>query len=245
MMKTLVWTRSIEDWASDQALLAKIVPPDIVTKHVPCIRLQAVESEIPQTGAFTHAVFTSPHAVAFAFQNKKIWSIILKAQAVYTHGAATADALTRYGIKPTLVPEIRTAETLGVWLDAHLSRQAHILLPGPRESAFDLGAYLGAQGLETHSIVCYETAAYAHAPDGMPLAAEQITKLKSRTQQVVCFASPSAVRGFVKALPDARVACVAIGPTTGEMARLYFPDVQIAEQNTLPSLVGRALTLLR
>ena len=244
-MKTLVWTRSIEDWASDEALLAKIVAPDIAIDHVPCIKLQPVEPEIPQTVGFTHAVFTSPHAVAFAFQNKKIWNIINQVQAVYTHGAATADALTRYGITATLVPEVRTAETLGAWLDAHLSRAACILLPGPRESAFDLAGFLGAKGFETHSLVCYETATYAHAPDGMPLAAEHITELKTRTQQVVCFASPSAVRGFVRALPEAQLACVAIGPTTAEVARLFFPAVQIAEQNTLPSLVGRALTILR
>jgi uroporphyrinogen-III synthase len=247
--KTLIWTRGIDDWQSDHLLLSRVVPEGVHIEHIPCVRLSPVEIPSDVLQALTndpwdHVVFTSAHGVSFALASPVIRARIKRSSSVYTLGSATAQALARHGIDAIRPEGIRTGEDLGAWLDVHLPKDAHILVPSPRQPAFDLAQYLKDKGRQSLAIVCYETEAKAHLPSGEALSTQNLKELGSRPTTIVCFASPSAVRGFVAGAPGVVPPAVVIGPTTEAAAKQFFTVKKIADENSLESLVKAAVSQL-
>lgn len=249
MEKTLIWTRGVDDWQSDQLLLSQLVAKDVYIEHIPCVRLSPVGITSDVLQALTnhpwdHVVFTSAHGVSFALASPVIRERIKKIASIYTLGSATAQALARLGIDAIRPEGLRTGEDLGAWLDVHLPQDAHILVPGPRQPAFDLAQYLKDKGRQSLAVVCYETEAKAHLPSGKALSIEILKELGARPTTIVCFASPSAVRGFVAGAPGVVPPAVVIGPTTEAAAKQFFTVKKIADENSLESLVKAAISQL-
>lgn len=244
---TLVWTRSLEDWATDQALLVGLKNVDVV--HLPCIETTALPASLP-TGVWDCAVFTSAHAVDFALANPSLNAGIARVASLYTHGASTAERLAAAGLAPTLVKGIRTAEELAAWLKQTLKPGTRVLVPTAAEPAFDLAGTLTAAGLPAAALACYQTSMEARSAEGSPLSRAMIEDLNARLSGVICFASPSAVKGFVKVFAPQRgrlataLKVAAIGPTTAAAARGEFKNCQTAFVNELASLVTLAQTML-
>lgn len=243
-IKTIIWTRGTDDWQSDADLLARLVPQEIRVEHIPCIKLAALETPPALTQeTWDHVVFTSAHGVSFALANPDLKEAIKKSKHVYTFGGATAQALAKHGIS-TIRPEgLRTGEDLGAWLSVHLPKDARVLVPGPKRPAFDLAQFLNLHDFQAQAAICYETEEKAHLPSGADLSSRKLDELGCLAQAVICFASPSAVRGFLAGAPGILYPAAVIGPTTDAEAKKTFPVRRTATDNTFESLVLAALSL--
>lgn len=156
-------------------------------------------------------------------------------------GPATADELSRGGIRPQVVPEDASGAALpdALLADGPLTGRRVLL---PRADAADdrLPAALRAGGAEVHEVVAYRT---VEAPTASlrPLAAA----LADQELAAAVIASGSAFRGLVglaRRLPPASGACerletlalVSIGPTTSDAIRAG--GLRVAAQATRPSV---------
>lgn len=226
---TIVWTRGLADWAEDRALLAGI--PGIV--HVPCVRLVGLEVPSRPTKQFSVYIVASPHTFAF-------YPLPLGAT-VHTFGARSAAAARSAGAHVVHHEGLRSAAELIPILLKTLNKDVTIGIPGAAEPAVDLVTPLRAGGFQAEALPCYQTEAQATKSDGSPFLPEEVQAFVARLKgAVVCFASPSAVDGFVKTLPGADVTAACIGPTTARAAAAHFPRTATAPENTLASLAASA-----
>jgi uroporphyrinogen-III synthase len=230
-------------------LLSRLVPEGVSLEHIPSVRLSPVGITSDVLQALTnlpwdHLVFTSAHGVSFALANPVIREKVKRSSSIYTFGSATAQALARHGIDAIRPEGLRTGEDLGAWLDIHLPKDAHILVPSPKQPAFDLAQYLKDRGRPSLAVVCYETEPKAHLPSGEALSTQKLKELGSLARTIVCFASPSAVRGFVAGAPGVVPPAVVIGPTTEAAAKQFFTVKRIADENSLESLVKAGISQL-
>lgn len=243
-MKTLIWTRSVDDWESDFKLLLGLLPSEIPVVHFPCIRLAAIDRIELNSSAWTHAIFTSPHAVAFAMQDPLLAKALGQCKEIYTHGEATAAKLKSLGLTPTLIEGIRKGEELATVLAQKIPAGANIIVPGPKEPAFDMSGFLNSKGFKSQALICYETKASIHKPDGSHLSSQEVLDLQKSPNHVICFASPSAVQGFSGKIPHTLARVVVLGPTTREKAKSLSDLVFMASHNRLESLIEKAKELL-
>jgi uroporphyrinogen-III synthase len=244
-MKSLVWTRPASDWQSDSQLL-KAVGEKAHIERLPCVAVTPVKVE-PLTGKFDVLVFTSSKAADFALVHHSVMMAAKQAKAVYTHGPSTAKTLARYDLRTEII-DVRTAEDLAAGLLAKLEPGTKVLWPRAKEPAFDLEGALNDGGLVATSFVCYRTDSGVLGLDGKPLAKGRLKALRESLTGVVCFASPSAVEGFVLDLEprDHRlgreVIAIALGPTTAKACEGHFQTVKVAKANGLEALVARAVS---
>jgi uroporphyrinogen III methyltransferase/synthase len=158
-------------------------------------------------------------------------------------GPATAERLAPYRLKIDLMPaEYRAEGVVRALADAGTIRGAKVLLPKG-----DIGRELVADELKKHGadvteVIAYRTVVAEAEREGEP---DIYRMLLDRRIDVVTFASPSAVRHFVRVLgaePAAdllRTTVVAsIGPVTAEAAALHNIQTTIVPaQYTVPALV--------
>ena len=246
---TLIWTRSIQDWAVDAPVLSGSAAGSWDLLHIPCVEIRPLPLVLPQ-GTPDYVVITSANAAKRAADDPAFKQSMLAAKQVLTHGAKTAKALQALGIDATLVRSASTAADLCLWLGHQLQQAAHIWLPVAAEPAFDMAAGLAALGFSTSVLPCYETLAEARQANLEPFSRAMVAKLQQELTGVICFASPSAVAGFARvfepsghALGRSLHACV-IGPTTEAAAVAYFERVTVAAEASIEALVTRALSLL-
>ncbi len=256
-VRPLIWTRSVEDWGADQELFSA-VPPEIAVVHVPCLRLVAAPVQLPApwprqqaAGASYNVIMTSAHAVDFAMGDPGLAAAVRGAGAVYTHGELTWARLQAHGIAAQLAGGVRTAAELGVWLGRVLPPGSAVLLPGAAALAYDLAGALRSAGFSAAAVVCYTTEAAAHLPNGDALTSAAASRLYGAWGgAALCFASPSAVRGFCAGFAEAMRAApvvlhpIAIGPTTAAAVREAFGSVLTAENNSLQAVVAAACQVL-
>ncbi len=249
-MTTLVWTRTRDDWEADEPLLKARVPRGTGVLHLPCLTLVPLAAAAAPAGPYEHVVLTSANAVAFALRDPLLAPVVRAAKKLRTHGPATARALEAHGLTPSLVPDVRTAAELGTALGGEVPRGARILLAGAKLPAFDLEGNFRARGYDARYVACYDTVPGARQADGGAVPAEMIAELTRTLMGAVCFASPSAVRGFAAVFEPAEtrlkaaLRAVAIGPTTAGAAARHFAKVTTAASNSVASLVEAGATAL-
>jgi uroporphyrinogen III methyltransferase/synthase len=158
-------------------------------------------------------------------------------------GSATAEHLSRFGLKVDLVPNEFRAEAIVQGLSASGDlRGLRVFLPRAdigREVVADELRKLGAEVTEA---VAYRTVAVESEREGEP---DIYRMLLERRIDVVTFTSASAVRNFVTVLgaePAAdlvrTIAVASIGPVTAETAARYDIHTTIMPaQHTIPALV--------
>ncbi len=199
-----------------------------VIKIVPPESFAAMDNSIARLNSFDWVIFTSVNGVEYfwqrlevlgktaaAFENLKVCAI----------GPATADALTRRGVTPALVPQKFVAE--GILEDLGGVAGQRFLLPRAELAREALLEGLEAGGATVEQLVAYRTVV---ADAGGSLDAAQLVKLLEKGRvDLVTFTSSSTVRFFAarlavvseKPLPDllskTLVAC--IGPVTAGTAR--------------------------
>ena len=211
----------------------------------PLADLEPLRAALADLSRYAWVVFTSRNAVRVVCDRLPGWGLapaVLGRAAVAAIGPATAAALTRCGVTPSLVPERFVAEAVVAALAARGDlRGKRILLPRARDARDALPAGLSAHGAVVDVIPVYRTV--PEAGDGRALAAA----ILAGEIDAVTFTSSSTVRHFVEivgreAATSGRFAGAVIGPVTAATARELGVAVRIeAETYTIPGLVD-ALT---
>jgi len=219
------------------APMIRIAPPD---------EFGPLDEACAHVAEFDWIVFTSANAVE-AFLDRLLVGArdlrALRAARICVVGQATADRLMKYGLKADLVPAEFRAEAVVPAIAAETRVEGlKVLLPRS-----DIGREVIADDLRKHGAEVTEVVAYRTLAAESPREGELdiYRMLLDRQIDVVTFASPSAVRNFVRLLGDEPaadllrttvVAC--IGPVTAEAAAQSQIETQVLPTTyTVPALV--------
>ncbi len=254
----VIWTRSVDHWQEDLGLWRDLT--SFVPWAIPCIKTQALavpdfpwhqQGPLLKLGERSRSelilIITSPRAVEIMNQDENLRTILLEASVRITHGPATAQAIRNLGLTVDLRNELRSSSQLATWIAETTPQTKPLLFVSPKEPAFDFQGFLKERGFQIQRLVCYETISRVEPAF---LGRLRLVTLQKPAHGVVCFASPSAVKGFVSEcqerqwpLPDFKGVSV-IGPTTAEEASRWFMDVTTAATNSLSDLIKTAIDLL-
>jgi uroporphyrinogen III methyltransferase/synthase len=231
--------RRLEDMGADtiEAPLIRIAPPD---------DFGPLDDACARVSEFDWIVFSSSNAVDAFFDRLLAGPRDLRAVRgkVCGVGPATAERLAKYGLKVDLIPAEYRAEAL-VESMRHIGavEGARVLLPRADIGREVLADDLRRQGADVTEVVAYRTVVAEPERDSEP---DIYRMLLEKRIDVVTFASPSAVRNFVRVLgaePAADllratiVAC--IGPVTNEAClQSNIPTTIMPVQYTVPALVN-------
>jgi uroporphyrinogen III methyltransferase/synthase len=220
-----------------EAPMIRIAPPD---------DFGPLDEACEHAGTFDWIIFSSASAVD-AFVQRLLETPqdlrALKGVKLGVVGPATAERLTRLGLKVDLTPaEFRAESVLHAMSQAGDLRGLKILLPRADIGRELLADELRKQGAEVTEVVAYRTVVAEPEREGEP---DIYRMLLERRIEVVTFTSASAVRNFVKVLgaePAAdllRTTIVAsIGPVTAEAAtQCNIVTTVMPDTYTVPALV--------
>ena len=215
---------------------------------VPVIRIQglahtpALDAALTRLQDYDGLLFTSVGGVAHFVRLARERGVALDARCppAWCVGPATARAAFDAGLPVHRVPERFDAEgLLEALVEGLAPRGRRFLLPRAARSREALPEGLRAAGAEVDAAPVYETV--AAEIDGEALG----TALERGELDVLTFASPSAVRFLLDALPPAgreaaaRCAVAAIGPVTAQaLAEAGLPADVVAERATGEDLVA-------
>ena len=220
-----------------EAPMIRIAPPD---------DFGPLDEACERAGTFDWIVFSSANAVD-TFVQRLLETPhdlrALKGVKLGVVGPATAERLTRLGLKVDLTPaEFRAESMLQAMTEAGDLHGVKILLPRADIGRELLADELRKQGAEVTEVVAYRTVVAEPEREGEP---DIYRMLLERRIDVVTFTSASAVRNFVRVLgaePAAdllRTTIVAsIGPVTAEAAtQCNIATTVMPDTYTVPALV--------
>jgi uroporphyrinogen III methyltransferase/synthase len=221
--------------------------------EAPMIRIEPPEDYAPLDAAcraaagFDFIVFSSANAVD-SFMERLLASPLdlreLKGVKLCAVGPATAERLTRYGLKIDVTPaEFRAEALVHAISEGGNMRGRRILLPHADIGREIVADELRKQGADVTEVVAYRTVVADPEREGEP---DIYRMLLERRIDVVTFTSASAVRNFVKALGTEqavdllRTTIVAsIGPVTAEAAtQCQIRTTIMPTHYTVPALVA-------
>jgi uroporphyrinogen III methyltransferase / synthase len=215
----------------------RITPPD---------DFGPLDEACERAGTFDWIIFSSANAVD-TFVQRLLETPhdlrALKGVKLGVVGPATAERLTRLGLKVDLTPaEFRAESVLQAMTEAGDLRGTKILLPRADIGRELLADELRKQGADVTEVVAYRTVVAEPEREGEP---DIYRMLLERHIDVVTFTSASAVRNFVRVLgaePAAdllRTTIVAsIGPVTAEAAtQCNIATTVMPDTYTVPALV--------
>lgn len=235
----LIWTRAAEDAEADKALFANAPCPWV---HIPCLATRAQEWHWPEGGSDV-VVIASRTTVDTALGDLALRQTLAQQKKIYTFGEKTADALQQLLRLPVERVDVKDGFGLAEWLEKHLDKKTRVVFCGAAEPAYNIAAHLAEKGFNATHVPVYSTT----IPTAWPEA--QATRTLTGHHNYVCFASPSAVRGFMtlfasvgEMLPT--IQAVAIGETTARACAKYFRNVTVAETASLETLVRKAEELI-
>ena len=251
--KTVVVTRAQRQAGSLISQLEKLGATALefpVIKIVPPESFGPMDDAITRLNSFDWVVFTSVNGVEYFWPRLEALgkTAALDSLKVCAIGPATADALTRRGVTPALVPQKFVAE--GILEDLGDVTGLRFLLPRAELAREALLEGLEAGGATVEQLIAYRTVV---ADEGGSLDAAQLVKrLEAGQIDLVTFTSSSTVRFFAarlavvteKPLPGllskTLVAC--IGPVTAGTARELALTVGLeAPEFTIDHLVKAIL----
>jgi uroporphyrinogen-III synthase len=164
-------------------------------------------------------------------------------------GARCTSELEKRGVRAYRPPEIQSAQGLVAHFVAQIAPSlkalVNVLAIGPARPAYDASAAILSLGFGFTYLSVYETLPL------LALSEDECRHYRDELDGVVCFASPSAVQGFVETLMSgghkelgAKLVAVAIGETTALKCRDHFCKVHGAATQELTALVEKAGALL-
>ncbi len=255
--RRIIWTRSADDFAKDKALFGS---SESKVLHLPCLsskglsgrqlspalqELSALEASFSKKAV----IFTSWRAIHFSLQHPELRAFMHQAR-LFCFGEKTRSYLAAKHFVVESFAGIRTASEIPNVISNYLDSDTFVLLPGPLTRAFDLESALNVMQFQAKAIHVYHSVPCLFMPDFHPPSEEQKSELIATLCGVICFASPSAVDGFVDALApqnnrlSADLHALALGETTATRCRLHFHHVHVAEQNDLKIAFAKALVVL-
>jgi uroporphyrinogen-III synthase len=266
----VVWTRSAADLATDRPFLDQ---QSVQIIHIPCIRSEVIQSGINdlrkslikenrnecRTKKSYWMIFTSQNAVKVleeaCAKDPDLAAALKNVDKIITHGrqtAATASAV--FGEKIQCMESV-TSEQFAAKVATVLktiNQNPAMLWPCALEHAFDVVEHLVGQGNSATRIPVYRTSPAPSDEAGRPLdeeglkaKAEQIAARVRNAKCVVCFASPSAVEGWLRLtqntpfLSPRSLTAAVIGPTTGRAAATAgFGNIVVSAWPNLQDLIS-------
>jgi uroporphyrinogen III methyltransferase/synthase len=221
--------------------------------EAPMIRIEPPEDYAPldaaclEVAGFDFIVFSSANAVD-SFMERLLASPLdlraLKGVKLCAVGPATAERLTRHGLKIDVTPaEFRAEALVHAISEAGSMRGLRILLPHADIGREIVADELRKQGADVTEVVAYRTVVSDPEREGEP---DIYRMLLERRIDVVTFTSASAVRNFVQALgPEQAVDLLrttivaSIGPVTAEAAaQCQIQTTIMPSHYTVPALVA-------
>jgi len=220
-----------------EAPMIRIVPPE---DYGP------LDAACAQASTFDWIVFASGNAVD-AFMDRLLAGEgdlrALGRVKLCVVGAATGDKLTRYGLKPDLVPAEYRADALVQAFDQRGGVEGlRVLLPRADIGREVVADELRKRGADVVEAIAYRTVVAEPEREGEP---DIYRMLLEKRIDVVTFTSASAVRNFVRVVgaePAAdllrEVVVASIGPVTAEAAAQYNIQTGVMPaQYTIAALV--------
>ncbi len=230
----LIWTRSREDWAEDQHLFKGYKKKYL---HMPCLRTNSIPFELDLPEKVFSLAFTSSKGSEYFLKSKEGLLALQKAKSIYALGKASADPLlaAHYSVE---VAHSKNGRDFKDWLLDRSCVDDFFVLPGARERAYELAEGLQNAGRSAKKIDIYSTLATATTSLGDSVGEDDILELSLGS--VVCFASPSAIEGFSKAVANrSLIIAICIGETTAARA-LGFKRVYSVSEPTVENLFAEA-----
>ena len=220
-----------------EAPMLRITPPD---DYGP------LDEACAKADTFDWIIFSSANAVD-AFVQRLLETPkdvrVLKGVKLGVVGPATAERLTKLGLKIDLAPaEFRAESVLHAMLQTGDLRGVKVLLPRADIGREVLADELRKQGAEVTEVVAYRTVVVEPEREGEP---DIYRMLLERGIDVVTFTSASAVRNFVRVVGAEQAAdllrttiVASIGPVTAEAAtQCHIATTIVPAVFTVPALV--------
>jgi uroporphyrinogen-III synthase len=212
---------------------------------------QPLDDALARIADYAWAVFTSPSAVAFTLGRAADTGLSPSALAglrLAAVGSETARALTARGLSVEVVPAADDQRQEGL-IEELLARIGQTPAPG---HAVATGRILFPQAIGGRELLRDELSRRGHAVDVVPVSQTIARDLSDAGTDVppdfdvATFASPSALRAFVRGLGVDRLAAAVIaviGPTTAEAAAAL--GVRVDVMPPTPSVSALVAALIR
>lgn len=246
-MAHLIWTRAFDDWEYDKKVL-ETLKLDVL--HFPCIELTPIPVKFPKQKPQIF-VFTSANAVRYSGRHPALMNLVKSSEGVYAIGPSTLAALSQVEVSAEMLPGVPSAEQMAVWLSRNISPHTTVAIPSAKEPSFDFKSFLERYVIHVDVLPVYQTHRMLRLPNGKAPDAAAVERYIQTLDGVVCFASPSAVEGFVYTLsPESNrlkneLTAVCIGGTTQKAAEPYFKNVLVADESSIVSLAEKARSALK
>ena len=163
--------------------------------HIPC--LEIVPTGIKDSPLKGCALITSKKVCEIIKGNHQWCRQLSRLNSVYTFGEETAESLKELNL-PVKKVEVESGEQLARYVANHVDRTVEIHFLGASKPVFDYQGFFSGQGFEIHCWPFYETRL------GVPKGLVETIDWK-KLSGVICFASPSAVKGFLGLRSEERV----------------------------------------
>ncbi len=241
-MPQLIWTRALDDWDQDKIYFEKLGREAL---HLPCITLQGLPVKFPRHKPQVF-IFTSANAVRYAQRHHALINLMRSAEAVYAVGSATQKALKELKVSSEVPPQVQNAQDLAVWLSRNISPDTNVAWPCAREPSYNLTEHLLRYNIEVDALPIYYTEKALHIPNGKLPDQQTIDRYILSLDGTVCFASPSAVDGFIRTLNPSEnrlkssLRAVTIGATTKAAVEGHFEKVVMIGEPSVELLVETA-----
>ena len=245
-MALLIWTRSIDDWKHDKQILDKL-ETDVL--HLPCIAMTGLSVKFPRRKPQVF-IATSGNAIRYSARHAALLNLMRTAETVFAIGPGTKDALKEFKINAEIPPGVINAESLSDWLARNLRPGTDVAWPCSKEPSYDIASHLRRFDIHVEPLAVYETERSLHLPHGKHPEKSDLDRYIQSLEGVVCFASPSAVEGFVRSLHPSdnrlkhELTAVCIGDTTASACKPHFEHIKISPSPSIEDLADTAEKLL-
>ena len=213
MTHSIIWTRAAEEWENDRDIFGQDLAQVV---RLPCLRLQVLDAKWPSQGAEDSSperyvvCFTSQKAVEAVPKDVRPW--LAQVKKVMTFGEQTQQALVRQGLPAVRLPASGGFEFSRI-LPTQLDPSDRVLICAAKYPAYPIAEDIRRAGFEVTQLALYSAESGVFSETGQDLDGKKLKELAEGLRGSICFASPSAVRGFVERLgernPDLykRLAC--------------------------------------
>ena len=181
-----------------------------------------IRTNLKDISTFEWIIFTSTNAVLYFFKFKNKEQKDIREIKIACIGKKTTEALAKYKLTPTLVPNIHTSRDLLEAILKHDSRGKRVLLPVSNLAGKDLQA-----GLEAHGVLVERTEVYNNVPFRNSQKDLIVQKIDNNIIDCITFFSPSAINTFADLIGEEgiiliharKIPIAVIGSTTAQAAR--------------------------
>ncbi|MBP6217126.1 MAG: uroporphyrinogen-III synthase [Oligoflexales bacterium] len=231
----IIWTRSQENWSTDQNILH---PYRDQLVRIPCVHREVFAEPSGwhlSLRSESILVFTSAKAVEVSARQPELRDLMEQGKSLCV-GPKTLGALRSHGCDGLHPPSVGSAKDLAQYIrSVYPVRENVFVLPGAEERAYDLYSDLQSFGYECLRLNVYKTRTEARWEDGQCVASDSLRReefVRTANGQVF-FCSPSAVKGFIEAFEPSKnclaksLQCIAFGESTRRACEGHFEEIVV------------------